>query len=113
VTPPSSVTKAAAFFIIGTNSGVWHKKREKKGIRVKLLWSQKLRYRKVYLKDKKFIEIKFLESDSITPTSTGIYADKVFTIVWSDRPILTLIKSKAIAESYRNRFNLLWKQAKK
>ena len=69
-------------------------------------------YRKSYLKSFKLIKIKFLEEESITPISTGIYADKVFNIVWSDRPIVTLIKSKAIADSYRTHFNLLWKQAK-
>ena len=47
-----------------------------------------------------------------TPATTWIYRDKIAIIVWSDQPIATLIRSKDIADSYRQFFNILWNSSK-
>jgi len=55
---------------------------------------------------------KFITDEYISPTTTFVYGENVAIVVWSENPIATLIKSKDVAKSYRNYFNLLWKQAK-
>jgi len=97
---------------LGPYSELWHKQRVKKNIKVKLLWSQELRKKKSYLKNYKYLEVKFLPKEFDNPAPAIIYNNKVAITIWTERPIATLIKSKEVAESYRSYFNLLWKIAK-
>ena len=56
------------------------------------------------------IKVKYLEEIK-SPATTTIYADNVAIHILSDKPIIVMIKNKGIAESYRNYFEFLWKQA--
>ncbi len=56
-------------------------------------------------------EMKYVEE--ITPSSTTIFANKVAIAVFEEKPFVILIESRSVAQSYRNYFNYLWKQAKK
>ena len=48
-----------------------------------------------------------------SPAATNIYGNKVALIVWSENPFVVLIESKEIADSYRKKFEMLWKKCSK
>jgi sugar-specific transcriptional regulator TrmB len=56
-------------------------------------------------------ETRYLPESYDSPVSTNIYGDKVGIIVWSEEPVAIVIKNKAVAQTYMNYFNLLWKIA--
>lgn len=59
-----------------------------------------------------FAQFKYIPNEFSAPTTTFVFNDKIAIIVWSQTPVATLIKSKEVAGSYKNYFELLWKQAK-
>jgi len=97
---------------LGPYAELWHKKRVKAGIKLKLLWNENFRSRKDEIMKRGLVEVKFLSKEFDNPAPAMIYNDKVALTVWSEQPIATLIKSKEVAFSFKNYFNLLWKQAK-
>lgn len=54
-----------------------------------------------------------LPKEFTSPTTTGIYGNKVSIWFWLEIPKVILIENKALADSYRKHFELMWKQAKK
>lgn len=89
----------------------YHKQREKKGIKVKLIFNEDVRER-ILKKTKSFryIELKFMK----TPTNshTVIYADRVVNFLFTKRLIAIEIISEEIAKSYKEFFKLMWQGAK-
>ncbi len=60
-----------------------------------------------------YANFKFIPNEFSAPTTTFVYNDKTAIIVWGETPVATLIKSKEVAKSYFNYFELLWKIASK
>ncbi len=60
----------------------------------------------------KIYKIKYLPSQFLFPTTTVVYEDKVFVVMWSKQPIGILIRGKEISDSYKQYFNLLWRTSK-
>ena len=58
------------------------------------------------------LEVRFLSKEFDNPAPAMIYGDEVAITVWSETPIVTLIRSKEVANRYKSYFNLLWKMAK-
>jgi sugar-specific transcriptional regulator TrmB len=58
-----------------------------------------------------YANFKYIPDEFSAPTTTFVFSDKVAIIVWGDIPVATLIKSKDVAKSYRNYFEMLWKIA--
>lgn len=58
---------------------------------------------------KKF-KYKYLNIES--KATTSIFGDKIAIHQIRDKPFIIVIKNKSIAESYKNHFEILWKQAK-
>jgi hypothetical protein len=56
-------------------------------------------------------EIRFTQE--IGPTSLVIYKNKVMTIDFSEEPIIFVMESESVANSYRKFFENRWKKAKK
>lgn len=54
---------------------------------------------------------KYIPDEFSAPTTTFIFNDNVAIIVWGETPVATLIKSKEVARSYLNYFEMLWKIA--
>lgn len=48
-----------------------------------------------------------------TIITTNIYADKVALILWTDVPEAIIIKNKEAYESFKDYFEILWKQGRK
>ena len=57
--------------------------------------------------------MKFTSKMYETPATTWIYGDKVAITVWSEQPIATVIRSRQVADSYKQFFRILWETAKK
>ncbi|TKJ17055.1 hypothetical protein CEE44_00785 [Candidatus Woesearchaeota archaeon B3_Woes] len=89
----------------------WHMRRGKSKILMKIIYNEKIRSKK---SKAKFLitKIKFSSNMYETPATTWVYGDKVAIIVWSDQPIATLIRSKEVANSYKQFFDVLWKDSK-
>ena len=95
--------------VLDSYSKLWHKLRIKKKIKLRLLWSEKLRNKKDEIKDFKLIELKFLPDEFDNPAPVMIFKNKVAITVWSEQPIATLIRSKEVSQSFKKYFELLWK----
>jgi len=91
---------------------IWHKKRVKEKIKLKLLLNEKFIDQKEELLKIPLLEVRFLSKEFDNPAPAMIYGDEVAITVWSETPIVTLIRSKEVANSYKSYFNLLWKMAK-
>ncbi len=64
------------------------------------------------LMPKDITEVRFFDEKFEPLTETTIYGNKVAFVVWIEKPIVTIINNEHVAESYRQIFDLLWKQAK-
>lgn len=58
-----------------------------------------------------YAHFKYISDEFSAPTTTFIYENKIAIIIWSEVPVATVIKSKEVALSYKNYFELLWKKA--
>ena len=85
--------------------------RKEKKINAKLIYfedSRGLDYTKNPL-----VKIRYISKLFYEPTVHRVYGDNVAIILLEEDPLCILIRNKAIAESYRKHFNILWKMAKK
>lgn len=57
-------------------------------------------------------KVKYLPKEDINPAVVNIYGDITLITLWKKIPIAFMIKDKDVAKSFKNYFNLLWKQAK-
>ena len=89
----------------------WHMRRGTLKIPVKIIYNEKIRAKKSKAKFP-ILQMRFNSNVYDTPATTWIYGDKIAIIVWSDQPIATLIRSKDVADSYRQFFNILWNSSK-
>ncbi|MBW2966646.1 hypothetical protein KY342_06090 [Candidatus Woesearchaeota archaeon] len=89
----------------------YHKQRSKKGIKVKLLFSEQGRPWADNIKDMPFTEIKFAPSQLLTSSFVLMYKDKTLITVSSKQDItLFRIDNKEVTDSFISQFKLLWKQ---
>jgi sugar-specific transcriptional regulator TrmB len=58
-------------------------------------------------------KIKVLPKEFESPTATYIYGNKVSVWLWYDVPVVIVIDSKEVTDSYRSYFEALWKLSKK
>ena len=90
----------------------YHKKRSALGIKAKLLFNESLAHWKAEKKYPKS-EVRYTKAGFEPLTETIIRNDKVAIIIWTDKPIGTLIHQKEAAESYDKFFKVIWDVAKK
>ena len=102
------VVKDKSFMIFIKN---FHRRREERGIKVKLLASHKIKsvVSKMFEK-KKFMRIKYFEQN--IPSAVLIYGENVATYVWGERPSGVVIKSEVIAKRYREFFQEIWRASR-
>ncbi len=97
--------------ILPAYKNYWNKERVKLGISAKIIYSEKVK--KIKKKEGlKLIKMKFLPESYDFPSTIMIYGDKVATLVWGESPFGLVVKSKEVAKSNMNFFELLWKTAK-
>lgn len=88
---------------------IWHERFKTNKVKIKCLISSKFKTIKI----PEPLEYKFLPSEFVFPSTTCIYEDKVFIIMWSVQPIGVLIRGKEISDSYKKFFEILWNTSKK
>ena len=81
---------------------------------------KKIRANLIYFKEEKNIaekgplsRIKYLNEVFYSPTAHRVYGNNVAIILLESEPLAIVIRNKAIAESYRKHFKILWGKAKK
>lgn len=89
----------------------WHMRRGKLKIPLKIIYNEKIRAKKSKA-NFPILHMRFNSQVYDTPATTWIYGDKVAIIVWSHQPIATLMRSKDVADSYRQFFSILWNSSK-
>ncbi len=80
-------------------------KRKAKGLNIKGLAPKELR--KLFAK-RKILKIKYV--DFPIPSNISICRDKIAFFSWGEKPVGYLIKSKQIAEMYKEFFHQIWKK---
>ncbi len=86
-------------------------KREQQKMIVKMIFNEELKEWSKRIKSK-LTKVRFLPKQFDSISETMVYGDKVAIIVWTEKPLATLIRDKNLARSYKQYFNLLWKQSK-
>jgi len=91
----------------------WQKRRIKKKINLKILYTEDAKdFAKKRIK-LKLTKVKILPKEITAPVAINIAGDKVGTFVFGENPLCFSIKNKEIADNYKNYFSLLWKISKK
>jgi hypothetical protein len=90
----------------------YHQYRQKKGVRLKILFSKAAEPGAVRYKDNyKLGQVRIL-SQEISPTmQMNIFHDKVVMIIWLDVPLTSVIQNQEMANGLRTYFNSFWAQA--
>jgi len=93
--------------ILGPFFKLFQKRVKEKGIKLRLLVSEKTKSDIV----RHAKEVRYLPKEYITRISTIIYDNKVIIISWTDNPIGFLLEDKKTTESYKNYFKFMWDKA--
>ncbi len=89
-----------------------HQKQRDEGLKMKMIFHKSLRHWKNNL-PKEVCDLRFFDDEFEPLTETTIYGDTIALTVWEETPIVTIIQNKHVATSYKQIFEMLWKQAKK
>ncbi|MFH1849901.1 MAG: helix-turn-helix domain-containing protein [archaeon] len=87
----------------------YHKKRQKKGIKVNFLLNNNMRG----VFDRLAIEpasSKFLPRDFESPLQITFYGEKLYLSLWSKKPIGILVQSRQIVRAFKSYYDTLWNQ---
>lgn len=88
-----------------------HVKQRRFHIKAKMIFHKSLR-RWTNLVPKDLVDLRFFDESFEPLTETTIYGSKVAFVVWSEKPIVTIIDNAHVSNSYRQIFNLLWRSSK-
>ena len=88
----------------------FHNKRIKNKIIGKLIFHNSLRWWGNELNKKKLTEVRYTNNEFEQLTETIICGNKVAILVYSDNPYGFLIEDQTVADSYKEFFNILWKE---
>lgn len=84
----------------------YDKERERKGIAVKIVFSERAK-KTDYARNIPLADIRYIPEKNSSPLAINIYGNKTAIILWTHEPIGILIKEKAIAEGYRKYFDMI------
>jgi sugar-specific transcriptional regulator TrmB len=89
-----------------------HAKQHDTGVKAKMIFHKSLKHWNKIIAIPE-VELRFLEEDFEPLTETIIYGSKVALVVWTDKPIVTIIDNPHVADSHRQVFEFIWKASKK
>lgn len=87
----------------------YHRERESKGIHTRMIFNKEYESRGPDLAKIPLCQVRFIENFNRSPVSHYIYGANVAIAVWTDDPVAILIREEAIAQSFRDNFELLWR----
>ncbi len=91
----------------------WDEYRASKKVKAKLLFNEQARGElQTQPKNNPLSEMRYLPEGIITPAAINIFKNRtiIFPSETSEEPLLIVIDSKEIADSFRTQFDLLWNQ---
>ncbi len=91
----------------------FHKERAKKGINYRVIYDYDAKEFGEERKKFPLTKVKYLSKELTTPSAFWIFNEYVALVVFSDKPIVLIIKNKKITESFMIYFELIWRIAKK
>ncbi len=97
--------------ILGSYFHKFQKMKKEKRVKAKLLIDERLRNTK-YVREI-YGKIKFIPKEHVGPTATFVYNNKVLFVTFTSPPIAVSIENKELADSFKDYFNLLWKNVAK
>jgi len=90
----------------------WQRRRNKLGIKYKIIYNSKLRGKRP-TKEQKLIDVRFVPEKYEFPATTIVYKNKVAIIIWDVSPIGFVLESEKAVRSFLSYFDILWTTAKK
>ncbi|MBU0471796.1 MAG: hypothetical protein KKF65_04165 [Nanoarchaeota archaeon] len=100
--------------VLGPYWHIYQKKKKESKIKARCIWDQKIRKNETYLKEYHGTGRFIAKGSYQTPVDIFIYNDKVIQVSYTTKPIFAvLIKSKGLADSYRELFENIWKAGEK
>ena len=89
----------------------FHMKRAEKKVSAKIIMHPETRKKMEKFSKLKYYHYRF--TDIKFPTNIALWKNNVLTLVWEDKPIVFVMKSKEVAKKYKEYFNDLWKSSHK
>ena len=89
------------------------KRRIAKGIKMKMIFNEDARETGKFYSELPNTEVKYMPKDMKTPAAVDIYSNNVGTLILKPKPMVFLITSKEVADSYRQFFKIFWKICKR
>ena len=90
----------------------FHEIRMEKKIVMKHIYNHNAQERIQYLNTLPFTEAKYLPQQYYSTVSTCVCGDEVVLVLWLETPFVVQIKNRQIADSYKQYFEMLWKNSR-
>jgi len=88
----------------------WRMQTDKIGIQQYLIANKEIRNSEELAPKSRYSNIRYLNQE--TPTTVDIFKNFTMLIIWSEIPILILVKSQQVSESFMKFFDNMWKHAR-
>lgn len=88
---------------------LFRKQKEQKKIKTKIIIRDSREKKSIG----KYSEYRSIPSDTSSPVTINIYADKVAILLWEDTPQALLIQHPDVAKIFEEYFSFMWQHAKK
>ncbi|MEE9525355.1 MAG: helix-turn-helix domain-containing protein [Candidatus Woesearchaeota archaeon] len=98
-------------FMAKTYFKQYTKRRIAKGIKMRMIFNADAKETGSFYSKLPLTQVKYMPKDMKTPAAVDIYSDNVGILVLKKLPMVFLITSKEVADSYRAFFEMLWKMA--
>ena len=100
--------------ILGDYWFIFQEKKKKFKLKSRCLWDSRIRKQKDYLKEY-YGKGRFIVKGSyLSPVDAFIYNDKVILVSYTTKPVFAvLIRSRGLAQGYRELFETIWKVSKR
>ncbi len=87
------------------------KRRVAKGIKMKIIFNADAKETGKFYSQIPNTQVKYMPENMQTPAAVDIFGNNVGTLILKPKPMVFLITSKEVADSYREFFKMLWKMA--
>ncbi len=91
----------------------WEEKRVKRGIRKRVLVSNRSSEWVSYYSIQRLVEIRTIPNSIYINMSINVYGNKVVLILWAREPTYILIEGEEVSKNFKSYFEMLWKKSKK
>ncbi|MBS3061964.1 MAG: helix-turn-helix domain-containing protein [Candidatus Diapherotrites archaeon] len=90
----------------------FHRRRESRGIRMKILYNSNVRDFGQVRKKFKLTKVRYLPNELVSPNWVDIYNECVLFCFVLKTPLALLVRDKSLADSFKVYFNIMWEASK-